>query len=178
MLESDGSIYGNYAMTAEMMRQMEMICIPMPGQAQDLADASQIWSVNASSQMQDLAMELVAYALSTQSWQENTLGRATTNWEVLEKQIQEALLNEEEFGVMTSFIDIHGNEKIIDCGTPAREDMDALRTLLENCQGVSQCDSRIYDAVIEEGQRALSGELTAEEAVKEIEKKVSLYLAE
>ena len=34
------------------------------------------------------------------------------------------------------------------------------------------------EAVIEEGQKALNGELTVEEAVKAIEKKVALYLAE
>ena len=76
------------------------------------------------------------------------------------------------------FTDINGRDVMISSGAPSREDLDILRSLLENCQGVSQCDSRIYEAVIETGQKALEGELTVEGAVKEIEKEVSLYLAE
>lgn len=178
MLDSNASILGVYPMVVELLRQQEMTCIPMPGQSQFIAKASQIWAVNEASEVQKQAMELVAYALSTQFWRESALGIATTNWDVLEAQIQEALENEGDYSVAIGMEDIHGKEVMLFSGTPEKEDMDALRALLKSCHGVSQCDSRVYDAVIEEGQRALTGEMTIEEAVKEIEKKVSLYLVE
>lgn len=81
-------------------------------------------------------------------------------------------------GGSIGFEDINGKEYFINVGVPSQEDIDTLRQLMESCQGISQCDSRVYEAVVEEGQRALNGELTVEEAVKEIEKKVALYLAE
>lgn len=179
LLSGSASILDTYPMTAELLRQQGMICIPMPGQSQNLARASKIWAVNAASGMQELALELVAYAMSTQFLKENAMGGgATTNWDVLEEQMQDALKNEEGYGVSMGFTDINGKDVEIHSGAPTREDLDILRALLVSCQGVSQCDSRIYDAVIEEGQKALEGELTIEGAVKEIEKKVSLYLAE
>lgn len=179
LLSGSASILDTYPMTAELLRQQGMICVPMPGQSQNLARASKIWAVNAASGMREQALELVAYAMSTQFLKENALGRgATTNWDVLEEQMQEALKNEEGYGVGMGFTDIYGKDVEVHSGTPSQEDLDTLRALLENCQGVSQCDSRIYDAVIEEGQKAMEGELTIEGAVKEIEKKVSLYLAE
>lgn len=179
LLSGSASILDTYPMTAELLRQQGMICVPMPGQSQNLARASKVWAVNAASGMQETALELVAYAMSTQFLNENTMGRgATTNWDVLEKQMQDALKNEEGYGVSMGFTDIYGKDMVIHSGAPTQEDLDTLRTMLEGCQGVSQCDSRIYDAVIEEGRKALEGELTIEGAVKEIEKKVSLYLAE
>lgn len=178
MLDSNASILSTFPMIAEMLKQQEMSYDSMPGQSQCIAEASQIWAVNAASGMQEQAMELVAYALSTQFWKENTLSSATTNWDVFEEQINEALKNEQEYCVGMSMVDIHGMEVVVNSDTPAKEDLDALRAFLEKCQGVSQCDSRIYDAVIEQGQKALTGELTIEEAVKEIENKVSLYLSE
>lgn len=179
LLSGSASVLDTYPMTAELLRQQGMVCVPMPGQSQNLARASKIWAVNAASGMQEAALELVAYAMSTQFLKENTLGRgATTNWDVLEEQMQEALENEEGYGASMGFTDINGRDVMISSGAPSREDLDILRSLLENCQGVSQCDSRIYEAVIETGQKALEGELTVEGAVKEIEKEVSLYLAE
>lgn len=178
ILDGSASIYNTYPLTAEMMRQQEITFIPMPGQKQFMAKTSQIWAVNAASEMKEQAMELVAYALSAQLRRENTLNSSTTNLDVLEEQIQEALKNEQEMGAVMSMEDINGKEIMIDSGTPSKEDLDTLRTLLEGCRGAIQCDSRIYDAVVEKGQKALTGKLTVEEAVKEIEKEVSLYLSE
>ena len=75
-------------------------------------------------------------------------------------------------------MDIEGNEQLIEVDSPSQEAIEALRQLMDTCQGISQCDSRVFETVIEEGQKALTGELTVEDAVKAIEKKVALYLAE
>lgn len=61
---------------------------------------------------------------------------------------------------------------------PTSEDFAKLSSLFESVSGVNYCDNRIYEAVIEYGQRALTGELGIKEAVDEMEEKLELYLAE
>lgn len=61
---------------------------------------------------------------------------------------------------------------------PSTDDFARLDNLVESVSGVNYCDSRIYEAVIELGQAALTGKAGIEETVDEIEKALELYLAE
>lgn len=133
-------------------------------------------AVNAASKVKEQALELVAYALSVQFSSESYMSMGSTNWDVLERQILRS--NEEGVSAYMSFEDINGKEQVVEVDNPSEEDLAVLRQILEACQGVSQCDSRVYDAVVEVGAMALTDEITIEEAVQEIEKRVSLYLAE
>lgn len=176
MLDSNLSVIGAYGTAAEILKMLEMDFVPMPGQAPLLGQASKILAVNEASGVKEQALELVAYTLSSQFVEDSYMYGGSTNWDALEAQL--AKEQEEGFGACMSFEDIDGNEHTIDVGTPSKEAMEALRQLLEACRGISQCDSRVYDAVIEEGQKALTGELSVEDTVKAIENKVALYLAE
>lgn len=176
MIDSNLSVMGSYSTAVEMMKMLEMSFVPMPGQSQFLGQASKILAVNNASGLKQQALELVAYALSAQFARESYVSGGSTNWDVLDAQA--AKEQEEGFGAFMGLEDINGKAIQIEVGVPSPEAMEALRELLETCQGVSQCDSRVYDAVIEEGQKALTEELTVEEAVKGIERKVALYLAE
>lgn len=61
---------------------------------------------------------------------------------------------------------------------PTAENFAKLSSLFESVSGVNYCDNRIYEAVIEYGQRALTGEIGIKEAVDEMEEELELYLAE
>lgn len=58
------------------------------------------------------------------------------------------------------------------------EAFEKLDNILFQIMGVSMCDSRVYEAVIEKGIAVLSKEIRVEEAVDEIEKALQIYLAE
>ena len=176
MVDNSFSTMGDYCVVAEMLRLQNMDFVPMPGQSRFLGQASKILAVNEASGVKQQALELVAYALSTQFVEDSYMYGGSTNWDVLDAQI--AKEQEKGMGLCMSFEDINGKEQMIGVGPLSQEAKEALRQLMESCQGISQCDSRIYDAVIEEGQKALTGELSVEDAVKAIEKKVALYLAE
>lgn len=176
IVDNSFSVMGGYSVVAEMLKLQNMDFVPMPGQSRLLGQASKILAVNEASGVKQQALELVAYALSTQFAEDSYMYGGSTNWDVLEAQV--AKEQEAEMGLCMSFEDINGKEQMIDVGPLSQEAKEALRKLMESCQGISQCDSRIYDAVIEEGQKALTGELSVEDAVKAIEKKVALYLAE
>ncbi|MBD5528614.1 MAG: extracellular solute-binding protein [Lachnospiraceae bacterium] len=176
MLNSSMSVMGDYSMTAVVMSMQNMVMVPMSGENGFIGQASNILAVNEASKVKEQALEFVAYALSKQFCSENYMRAGSTNWDVLEEQIRK---NEEDgISAFMSFEDIDGKPQLIEVENPSEEELAALRQILEACQGVSQCDSRVYDAVIEVGAYALTDKLTIDEAVKEIEKKVSLYLAE
>lgn len=61
---------------------------------------------------------------------------------------------------------------------PTSENFAKLSSLFESVSGVNYCDNRIYEAVIEYGQKALTGEIGIKEAVDEMEEELELYLAE
>lgn len=176
MLNGNMSVMGDYSMTSEVMSMLGMTMVPLSGENGCIGQASNILAVNEASKVKEQALELVAYALSKQFSIESYIGMGSTNWDVLEEQIRKS--NEDGICAVMSFEDINGKPQMIEVDNPSEEELTKLRQILEACQGVSQCDSRVYDAVIEVGAKALSDEITVEDAVKEIEKKVSLYLAE
>lgn len=176
LLNSNMSVMGDYNMTSEIMSMLGMTMVPLAGENGYMGRAYNILAVNEGSGVKEQALEFVAYALSKQFATESYIGMGSVNWDVLEEQIRRS--QEDGISAFMSFEDIDGKPQAVEVDNPSQEELAALRQILEACQGVSQCDSRVYDAVIETGAKALTGEITVEDAVKEIEKKVSLYLAE
>lgn len=176
LLNSNMSVMGDYNMTSEIMSMLGMTMVPLAGENGYIGRAYNILAVNEGSGVKEQALEFVAYALSKQFATESYIGMGSVNWDVLEEQIRRS--QEDGISAFMSFEDIDGKPQAVEVDNPSQEELAALRQILEACQGVSQCDSRVYDAVIEAGAKALTGEITVEDAVKEIEKKVSLYLAE
>lgn len=99
------------------------------------------------------------------------------NKEAFLKQIKEYEPGEEissigysnkETGEMFSFV----------VTAPEHEERDRLVKLAEGLTKVKSGDTIIENVIYEIGSKALSGKITVDEAVKEIEKKASIYLAE
>lgn len=176
MLDSNLSVMGGYCTVAELLKVQDIAMVPLSGPSGFTGQVSRILAVNETSKVKEQALELVTYALSAQFCSESYIMAGSTNWDVLEEEVRQN--QERQIGSCMGFEDINGREVLINIGSPSPEALEALRQLLETCQGVAWCDSRVYDAVIGVGQLALTGDMTVEEAVKEIEKKVSLYLAE
>ena len=61
---------------------------------------------------------------------------------------------------------------------PTEAEIDELREDIETTQIAYIEDNRLEEVVYEEGANYLYGRYSLEEAVEEIEKKVSLYMAE
>ncbi|MBO5522502.1 MAG: hypothetical protein J5986_02310 [Roseburia sp.] len=61
---------------------------------------------------------------------------------------------------------------------PTPEELDKITGILESAEKPACMDRVIKEIVLEQGEKALKGDMTVEEAVSEIMKKCSLYLAE
>ncbi len=176
MLNSNMSVMGDYSMTSEILEMLDMTMVPLAGEKGFAGQAANILAVNEASKVKDQALEFVTYALSKQFCSEGYMNRGSTNWDVMEEQIRKS--KEEGVFACMSFEDINGEAQMVEVDNPSEEELAVLKQILEACHGVSQCDSRVYDTVIQVGSRVLTDEITVEDAVKEIEKKVTLYLAE
>lgn len=176
MLDNNLSAMGGYSTVAEIMKLQGWDIAFLPGPSGSMGRASNILAVNEASGVKDQALELVTYALSAEYSFVGYRLSGSTNWDVLDAQMQRN--EDEQIGSCMSFEDINGQTHLINIDSPTPEMVEKLKGLLETCQGAAQCDSRVYDAVIEVGQTVLTGETSVEDAVQEIEKKVSLYLAE
>ncbi len=58
---------------------------------------------------------------------------------------------------------------------PTEDEWKKITGLADSVTGVNRCDATVYEAVVEYGIPALTGETSVEEA---IEKNVKIYLAE
>ncbi len=71
-----------------------------------------------------------------------------------------------------------GDYEIIEIYWPNDLDFYLFDAKVDRITGINYCDPRVYEAVMEYGEAALKGEVSIEEALKNIEKRVQLYLAE
>lgn len=64
------------------------------------------------------------------------------------------------------------------CDNPTPEEFDKITGILESAKKPACMNRVIKEIVLEQGEKALKGEMTVEEAVSEIMKKCNLYLSE
>ena len=163
-----------FAGTAAMLDAMGWDLAQMPGQAGNVCTPSGLLGINQASPRMALAEEFVRFALS-----EDFQKTANFNGAAVNRAAYLALQAEPQEGYFAAMgmEGMDGEMMILDINWPGEAELNKLLQLAENC-GVNYCDSQIYEAVMELGQSALTGEKNVGEAVNEIEDKVRLYLAE
>lgn len=151
----------------------------MPGQQYGACLAESLLAVNQASGYREEAELFLEYALSAEGQQ-----AAGVNGIPLSREAYLAEWDDPRG---------EGNENILYSGTligdeedqvfleiywPDEEAFRKLDGLVSRIAGVGYCDNRVFDAVVEAGQDFLVGNSTLEEALREIDTKVKLYLAE
>lgn len=155
----------------------EMGYTAMPGQEKGSFLPSTQLSVNAASQWQEEALEFVMYMIS-QSFQGSTyLSGLPVNVEAY-YAIQQNPRPEYAYYTTISVRNQDGGSDQIQIQWPNAKEFSKLNDLVNNATIASRCDNMIYEAVLESGEKALMGDVSIEDAVATIEKKVQLYLAE
>lgn len=83
----------------------------------------------------------------------------------------------EVFGAM-GYMTADGTDKVLDCYWPTQEELDRLTKMVEEAETPCTVESLVRETVYEIGQKALSGELSVEDAVNQIIKESKIYLSE
>lgn len=148
--------------------------VRMPGQSYGTCLASGLLAVSSGTKYPEESMAFVEYALSRKFQGGNELCGTPVNREAyLAKQGREIRDNNILEGVTPD-----GKSYSITLDWPTQEEYRAMDSLIESVTGVNRCDTVVYEAVMEYGTAVLKGELDVPEAVKDIEEKVKIYLAE
>ncbi|HBA50581.1 MAG TPA: hypothetical protein DCZ91_22850 [Lachnospiraceae bacterium] len=155
-------------------RMFEESFVWMPGQSYGTCLASGLLAVNSKTEYPEESMAFVEYAVSRKFQGGNELCGTPVNREAcLAKQGREIRDNDFLEGVTPA-----GEGYFITLDWPAQEEYRAIDSLIESITGVNRCDTMVYEAVMEYGTAVLKGEMDVPEAVKAIEEKVKIYLAE
>ncbi len=155
----------------------EMGYTAMPGQERESFLPSTQLSVNAATGWQEEALEFVMYMIS-QSFQGSTyLSGLPVNMEAY-YAIQQNPTPEYAYYAALSVRNQDGGSDVIQIQWANEKEFSKLNDLVNNATIASHCDNMIYEAVLESGEKALMGEISIEEAVDTVEKKVLIYLAE
>ncbi len=159
------------------LEAMKMGYTAMPGQEMRSFLPSTQLSVNAASQWREEALEFVMYMIS-QSFQGSTyLSGLPVNVEAY-YGIQQNPTPEKAYYAAMGVSNQDGGKNAIQIQWPNAKEFSKLNDLVNNATIASHCDNMIYEAVLESGEKALMGDISIEDAVDTIEKKVQLYLAE
>ena len=182
---SAGIFKGNaddLAMYQSTLRIQNMQYMLMPGQQRGACIPSSLLAINQACAEKEKSLEFLKYALSGEFQ-----GSGSLNCAPISRAGHEAdkvfpygssIDPKKDAYAVVSAMTEDGISTNIEIFWPSEEDFARLDALVESFDRVNSCDERVYQAVIELGAKALNGEMTVEEAVNEIEKKVQLYLAE
>lgn len=134
--------------------------------------------INRSTAVKEVAEEFVSFALSQDFQVNSTLTGIPMNKGAFQEQkTVQRPEDKENFGVL-SVVGGDGEEYTLIISWPEEEELAEYVKMVESLDTVSLCDSRLYDAVVQRGVDALTGEKGIEETVDAVAKEVSLYLAE
>ncbi len=151
----------------------------MPGQKQGTCLVSTLISINSATQRTEEASQFVSYMLSYEFQKsENFVGVPINQEAYYAKQKHphpERPADQKVTGIGMS--DDNGF-KSLDAFWPDENEFRKLNNLVEGIIGVNLCNDTIFEAVMELGPKALTGEVSVEDVVAEIDKKVQIYLAE
>lgn len=162
-----------------MLRAQQNIYVPLPGQIQQACIPATLVSINQATAIMDDAQEFVRFILSEEFETNAYISGVPINKSSYQAKAKDIIGEDtdEPFGVV-SMNDNEGNIIDIDVYSPNAGEVERLNQIIEEITQVCRCDERVYQAVIELGKAAMTGESGIEEAVDAIEKKVQLYLAE
>jgi hypothetical protein len=146
----------------------------MPGQKYGTCLATDMLSINQMTKHVEECMTFLQYAFS-EEFQRNpaldgTPVNRAANWSRREGywtyDRTEPSCNED------------GREIHLHSFAPSEEIYAKFDHLLEEVNGVNYCEAKVFDIVMEEGVRVADGDHTVDEAAKEIERQLKLYLEE
>lgn len=151
----------------------------LPGQLNGACNPVSLLAVNQASAVKEEAREFIRHSLSREFQAAAFLKGIPVNTGAFEdKQICTSRALALERSMMTLPNHATGGYDTFTLGWPSLKEYQYLNELLVSFDKVNNCDSRVYDAVVELGQSALNGAKSIEEVVNEIEKRVQLFLAE
>lgn len=174
-----GLFGGNYEMVLAANRNLVEggILELMPGQAEHVFVPAMTLGVNSKSTQTELAEQFVSYLLSKEAQSVTQNGGLP-----IEKEAFRSAIDGHEYENVQSLVGVAGvgDDDIIsyELVPQTEEEIQRLTELVESLTTPALQDQVIMEAVEEQGEKVLKGELSPEEAVSAIMQKVNLYLAE
>lgn len=159
----------------------------MPGQRYGSCLASSLLAVNGGTEFMQESRAFLEYAVSREFFAKeisdnyllNTFNGTPINRAAyFARQQTEAVLEGYKGYSSWGISDARTEYEEITLDWPSMEDYGKLTAILDGITGVNLCDPVVYEAVMEYGEKALTGERSIEEAADAVEKRVKIYLAE
>ena len=151
---------------------------PYPGQTPNSFIPSTCIGIYANSIDNELAVDFFAFLFGSELQNLDLPGGMPVNAASFEKQKIDIYEGQEDGGISISSGSEGGDHFSLDIKWVTEEHFQRIRNLAEKAETVSRSDSVIEQTVLETGAKALDGDISVEEAVKEIMKKAAIYLAE
>lgn len=173
---SSGEIAEDFVLFSGEMEFLGEAFVLLPGQKYGCCLAETLLAVNDASKRSEESLLFLEYALSDE-FQKTTLNGTPVNRTAYTWRKR---LNPypDRYNIGDGIYRQDGNGDNFTVYWPRAEEWERLDSLHAQIQGVNRCDRQVYYLVTEMGQSALTGEMSVEEAVDAIEKKVQIYLAE
>lgn len=149
----------------------------MPGQADHVFVPTMVLGISSKSAQPELAEEFVKYLFSQDAQKISQSGGFP-----VEKESFRSVIDGHEYEGQGNLVSVGGNDmdEILDYAmepTP-EEEIAKMTGLVESLKTPSLQDDVIKEAVVEQGEKVLKGELSPEEGAAAIMQKVNIYLAE
>ncbi len=149
----------------------------MPGQADHVFVPTMVLGISSKSAQPELAEEFVKYLFSQDAQKISQSGGFP-----VEKESFRSVIDGHEYEGQGNLVSVGGNDmdEMLDYAmepTP-EEEITKLTELVESLKTPSLQDDVIKEAVVEQGEKVLKGELSPEEGAAAIMQKVKIYLAE
>ena len=173
---SDGEIAEDFVLFSGEIGFLGEAFVLLPGQQYGCCLAETLLAVNDASKRKEDSLLFVEYAL-TDEFQKTTMNGTPVNRNayVMRKQLNPY---PDQYGIGDGVYYQDGSYDLFIVNWPVVEEWEKLERLYAQIRGVNRCDVQVYHLVTEMGQSALTGEMSIEETVDAIEKKVQIYLAE
>lgn len=151
---------------------------PYPGQTPNSFIPSTCIGIYANSIDNQLAADFFAFLFGSELQDLDLPGGMPVNAASFEKQKIDIYEGQEDGGISISSGSEGGDHFSLDIKWVTEEHFQRIRDLAEKADTASRNDSVIEQTILEIGPKALDGDISVEEAVKEIVKKAAIYLAE
>lgn len=171
----------NLAQITSLLRATEQIFITMPGQMENACIPISLLSVNTAAKMPEEAKSFIQYAISGDFQRASAISSAPINKTAyFDKQTYDPSIEYYLDGKYGSFPveQPDGTTVTIEIIKARAKELKSFNGIVEGMEGAYLRDNRVYQAVVELGEAAMTGEASVEEAADAIEKKVQIYLAE
>ena len=146
----------------------------MPGQKYESCLVMDMLSVNQMTGHLEECMKFLEYAFS-EAFQGNSALDGTPVNRAANRSRREDYWTEDRIEQAGNG---DGREFHLPAFVPSDEIYVKFDNLLEEVNGVNYCEAKVFDIVMNEGVRVADGDCTVDEAVKEIERQLKLYLEE